>query len=104
IILFSVDRDGIITLSEGRGLKALGHDSGGRVGQSVFEIYRDNPSVTTNIRRALEGEEFTAVVEVGEVAFDTHYAPLRDANGTITGVLGVATVVKDPPRPERRAA
>jgi PAS domain-containing protein len=104
IVLFSVDREGIFTLSEGRGLQALGLEPGKAVGQSAFELYRDIPAVVANIRRALVGEEFSAMVEVGDASFDTHYAPLRDASGTITGVLGVATVLTNARRPDRRAA
>ena len=101
IVLFSVDRDGIITLSEGRGLAALGLEPGQQVGQSVFDLYQATPAVAENIRRALRGEEFSALVQVGAVAFDAHYAPLRDDAGEITGVLGVAT---DVTRSRRAAA
>lgn len=104
IVLFSVDRDGIFTLSEGRGLQALGVDAGEAVGRSVYELYRDVPAIGESIRRALGGEEFSALIEVGELAFDTHYAPLRDEAGTITGVIGVATVLSGGRRQERRAA
>jgi len=101
IVLFSVDRDGIITLSEGRGLAALGLEPGQQVGQSVFDLYQATPAVAENIRRALRGEEFSALIQVGAVAFDAHYAPLRDDAGEITGVLGVAT---DVTRSRRAAA
>jgi len=99
--VISVDRDGIITLAEGRGLESLGLEPGQHVGQSVFDLYQATPAVAENIRRALRGEEFTALIQVGEVAFDAHYAPLRDAAGEITGVLGVAT---DVTRSRRAAA
>jgi PAS domain S-box-containing protein len=93
IVLFSIDRDGIITLSEGRGLEGLGHKPGETVGCSVYELYRDYPEVGAQIRRALRGEEFTATVTVGARVFETRYAPMRADDGTITGVLGVATDV-----------
>jgi len=104
IVLFSVDREGVFTLSEGRGLSALGVEPGQAVGQSVFDLYRDVPAIGENIRRALSGEEFTVLVEVGELSFDTHYAPLRDAFGGITGVIGVATHLSGARRSGQRAA
>jgi PAS domain-containing protein len=104
IVLFSVDRDGVFTLSEGRGLAALGLEPGQVVGQSVFELYREFPTIGENIRRALKGEEFTVLIEIGDLAFDTHYAPLRDPDGAITGVLGVATHLPGIQRPGQRAA
>jgi len=104
IVLFSIDREGVITLSEGRGLAALGNAPGETVGCSVWELYQDYPAVCDNIRRALRGEEFTTLVEIGEITFDTHFAPLRDPDGTITGILGVATHVSGSRRPDQRAA
>ncbi|HEY6865839.1 MAG TPA: PAS domain-containing protein [Candidatus Eisenbacteria bacterium] len=103
IVLFSVNREGVFTLSEGRGLEILGLRPGQAVGQSVYEIYRDVPAVCENVRRALAGEEFNAMVEVGGLMFDTHYAPLRDESGAVTGILGVATDVTGARR-EARAA
>lgn len=44
--IWSLDKNGIFTLSEGRGLKALGLRSGEAVGKSVFEVYRDVPNFT----------------------------------------------------------
>ena len=91
IVLFSTDREGVFTLSEGHGLGALGLRPGQVVGQSAFEIYRAHPEVVENLRRALRGEEFTALVELGQLCYETHYAPLRDPGGAITGMIGVAT-------------
>lgn len=95
IVLFSVDRDGVFTVSEGAGLKQLGLASGQVVGQSVWDLYRDVPRIGTNIRRAMDGEEIDDVVDFSGLAFATHYAPLRDASGTIIGVTGVATDVSE---------
>ncbi len=93
VVLFAFDPAGIVTLSEGRGLAPLGLRGGEIIGQSLFELYRDAPTVLANVRRALGGEDFSAVVEIAGVAFETRYAPLRDAAGAVTGVIGVATDV-----------
>lgn len=90
VVLFAIDRDGVFTLSEGKGLEALGLQPGEVVGRSVADVYGDTPQIIANIQRALAGEEFAATVEVGGVAFETHYAPLRGADGSVTGVIGVA--------------
>lgn len=95
IVLFSVDRDGVFTVSEGAGLKQLGLAPGQVVGQSVWDLYRDVPRIGANIRRAMEGEEVDDVVDFNGLAFATHYAPLRDASGTVIGVTGVATDVSE---------
>jgi len=95
IVLFALDRDGIFTLSEGKGLAALGLEPGQVVGQSVYELYREAPRILENVRRAMGGEEVTAVVEFAGLSFETCYTPLMDARGEVTGVIGVATDVTD---------
>ena len=101
IILFAVDRDGIITLLEGRGLAVLGRRPGESVGDSVYDVYRETPALLENIRRALQGEQFEAMIDIGGITFETRYAPLRSASGSIQGVIGVATDVTERLRAER---
>ncbi len=89
VVLWAVDREGTITLREGKGLEALGQGAADRVGRSIFELYRDYPQVTRNIRRALAGEEFTDVLELDGAVFTDSYHPLRDEKGEIKGAMGV---------------
>ena len=89
--IWSLDKNGIFTLSEGRGLKARGLRSGEVVGKSVFEVYRDVPNFIEDNRRALAGESFVSVVEVGHLVFESHYSPTRDKNGEVVGMIGVCT-------------
>ena len=95
VVLFALDANGIFTLSEGRALESLGLKPGQVVGQSVYDVYKDLPALVDNIRRALAGEEFTSVVDVGKFAFETRYTPVRDAEGRVTGLIGVATDVSE---------
>jgi PAS domain S-box-containing protein len=95
IVLFAVDRDGVFTLSEGQGLKRLGLEPGQVVGLSAYEVYRQQPEIVQSLKRALEGEERTAVVTVAGLDFETHYSPLRDADDQVVGVIGVATDVTE---------
>jgi PAS domain S-box-containing protein len=95
VVLFAVDREGIFQLSEGRALARLGLAPGQVVGLSAFEFYRDQPQIVAALQRALEGEDFTQLVEVGDAVFETHYTPRRDEAGEIFGVVGVATDVSE---------
>jgi len=95
IVLFALDSKGDFTLLEGKGLEALGLKPSQVVGRSAFDVYRDVPQVVENIRRSLAGEEFASTVEVGESTFETRYSPLRDENGQVIGLIGVATDVAD---------
>ena len=42
IIIWALDNKGVFTLSEGKGLAALGLEPGQVVGQSIFDIYADS--------------------------------------------------------------
>ncbi len=90
LILFTLDRAGVVTFARGQGLEALGLNTGQVVGHSVFIEGQEFPGVLDNVRRALAGEAFAAVVAIGQHRFSTHYAPLHDAEGTVIGAIGVA--------------
>ncbi len=102
IVLWASDREGKFTLSEGKGLEPQGLKPGELVGQSVFELYRDVPPIPADNRRALNGESFTATVEVAGLVFDTHYSPMRDASGQVIGVTGVSIDITERKRAEEK--
>lgn len=99
IVLFAVDRAGVLTFCEGKGLEVLGVRPGACVGQGL-DAYSSSPAVSDHVRRALDGEALRAIVEEGGRAFDTWYAPLRDQHGAIAGVLGVAVDITERKRAE----
>ncbi len=101
IVLFSTDVDGIITLSEGLGLSSLGLKPGENVGRSAFDLYKDVPWIVRSFQRALKGESFTERGEVQGVVFETHFEPLRGDDGSVAGIIGVATDVTTRARMER---
>jgi diguanylate cyclase (GGDEF)-like protein/PAS domain S-box-containing protein len=95
VVLWAIDRKGIFTLSQGAGLKGLGLVPDEAVGKSLFEMYRDFPGIIDNTRQALTGESHVAVNWIGDLAFETYYAPLRDAKGDIAGATGVSADVTE---------
>jgi putative two-component system response regulator len=101
IVLWAIDSEGRITISDGAGLRALGVEPGELLGRSVFEIYADLPEVISHIRRALAGEEFVATVEVRGAAFESRYKPLRDRQANVVGVIAVSTDVTERYQAER---
>jgi len=102
IVLFALDHRGIFTMSEGRGLESLGLQAGQVVGSSVFDVYEAFPELLDVIRRALAGEEFTAVNTVAGRTFETRYSPVRDGQDRLAGVNGVAIDVTDRKRLEEQ--
>jgi PAS domain S-box-containing protein len=89
VILFASDAEGVFTLYEGAGLERVGLRPGQFVGRSIFEVHADTPRVGENLRRALAGEAFSDLVQIGGVTFEAHHTPLRDAAGVVTGMIGV---------------
>lgn len=102
MIFFAVDRQGVITFEDGRALHSLGLAPGARVGQKVLEAYGQSPQIPKHMRRALQGEEFSGLVEIGPVALETWYSPTREMDGTISGYTGVAVNVTGQRRLERQ--
>ena len=90
VIMFTLDRNGVFTLSEGMGLEALGLEPGEVVGLSVLDVYAEYPEVKSTVRRALEGESLVAAIEIDGKSFETWYSPILDANGKVEQVIGVA--------------
>jgi PAS domain S-box-containing protein len=95
LVVWSIDQNGIFTLSEGRGLAQLGFKPGEVVGRSAFEIYKDLPELLASLRRGLAGEEVVATLHVAGRVFETVYQPMRDERGHITGLLGISTDVTE---------
>src|SRR5436189_495776 len=86
LVLFALDRDGVFTMVEGRGLDAVGVRPALLVGRSAFELFAELPHALADVRRALTGEMFSSTVEVFGVVFEAWYSPVRDADGAVAGV------------------
>lgn len=95
LILFAFDRHGTVTLSEGRGLSALGFTQKELLGRSVFELYADDPISLSNADRVLAGEAFTIESQLGAVALETSFTPVRNEAGEVEGAIGVSVEVTE---------
>jgi PAS domain S-box-containing protein len=95
IVLFATDKDGVLTLSEGKGLEAIGRRAGETVGTSIFDVIGAQPELDANIRRALAGEAFVGSVEYRGRLFETFYTPVCDDAGAIAGMTGVSIDVTE---------
>lgn len=102
VVIFVVDRDGIFKFSEGKALQMLNLQPNEVNGHSIYDVYKNQPEIIKNIERALDGEEFTATVDIGKVVYETRYSPVVEINGQIEGVLGVAADITDRQRAEEQ--
>jgi len=95
VVLAAASRDGIFTLSEGKGLQTLGLKPGEAVGLSIWDMYPDNPDNVEAARRVLAGESFVTTVRLGDVVFESHYAPILDSSGEVDGAIAVGIDVTE---------
>ncbi len=102
IIIYSVDKNGVFTLSEGLGLKMLGLEPGEVVGRSAFDLYRDYPDITQALAKSLAGETVFGEHHVGDVHFDNRLVPVFNENGDQTGIVGTAIDITERVRTEKR--
>ena len=100
VLLFMVNREGVLTAAHGALLAELGR-GGSIVGQSLFETYKDHPTVPGYVRRALAGETVSYSVQVRSISLDVWLGPLRDAAGELAGGIGVCTDVTESRRLQR---
>ncbi len=91
IILYATDRNGTVTLLEGKGLERLGQQPGKVVGQSDFELYGGKLKILDNLPYVLDGTDRAWSVTVGGSVYQNRATPLRDTNDQVTGLIGVAT-------------
>ncbi len=101
VVLFATDAQGAFTVHTGKAISATGRRQGELVGKNFLEALANNSPAANNIRRALEGEAFSAVVESREgTTFETLYAPLRDAQGKVSGLIGLSLDITERHRAE----
>jgi anti-anti-sigma factor len=91
LMLFSTDDAGNIQSCEGRGLEALGFTSADLVGLNALELYKEQADIAGAIVRALAGEESRAMTRPAPgVFFDSWFMPLKGADGSPQGAIGLA--------------
>jgi PAS domain S-box-containing protein len=92
-VLWTADSQLQITSAMGAGLDALGLRALEPVGLPVMDFFftkdNDAPPIAAH-RKALEGQSVACEVAWKDRRFESHVQPLRDGEGAIQGVIGVA--------------
>jgi signal transduction histidine kinase len=80
----------VITFIQGKGLDMVNLNSRDIVGKRLSQVFPSVPQLDDDSRRALSGEEFVTNVTIDGTIFEFCYSPMRDSDGEITGIIGVA--------------
>lgn len=89
VIVWAVDGDGTIVVSEGGGLKPLGLPPGAIVGQNFYALYGESSDGVNNMQRALAGETLVVRHSDHGHALESRFVPVRGADEAVVGVIGV---------------
>jgi PAS domain S-box-containing protein len=100
VVLFALERSGIVTRCEGKGLEAAGLNPSDIIGRQTNQVFEDSPRIRENLLRALRGNSFSDTVPYRGRVFETRYSSIRDREGEVEGVLGVATDITERVRAE----
>ena len=100
IVLSCIDRRGVFTLSEGKGLEPLGFKPGQVVGLSVYELYKNYPQVIENINFVLAGEEKTWPAEFHGHIYETRGTPILDEKAEVAGLIAISVDITERARVE----
>lgn len=101
VALWAVDKSGEILLSRGSGVAALGFKEHELVGKNQFEVFGPDTPASQNVRRALSGDAFHDEFKVGARDIETYFAPSRDAEGNVTGMVGISLDATERKQTER---
>lgn len=93
ITLFALNREGVITLLEGRNLFDVNPPV--RVGMSCYDILQHVPRAIENLERALAGESITVVLNINGRILDIRASSWFSPSSQQTEVSGVAVDVTE---------
>jgi diguanylate cyclase (GGDEF)-like protein/PAS domain S-box-containing protein len=96
--LWSTDGQLNITFSQGAGLHLIGTSANEQVGMTLYEVLKTRDPRFTPLAahlRALQGELVRYETNWRGRLFETRVEPLRDADGRISGTVGIAIDVTD---------
>jgi two-component system, cell cycle sensor histidine kinase and response regulator CckA len=101
IVAYEIDADGTFLLSRGKGLEKLDLQPDQVVGTSVFDLYREFPTIIVAARRALAGVAQQFEVEVAGAVWDSNFIPIVNERGEVERVFGTGVDVTERKRAEQ---
>lgn len=95
VLIFILDKNGVILLSEGKALELFKFKPGQIVGLSIFEIFEDDNKAITDMELAFQGYEIKSTFTIQSYIFESIYSPYYDNSGNVSGVVAIASDVTE---------
>ena len=95
LLIWAIDREGIFTFSDGKGMEKIGLTPGRAVGKSVFELFAENRPVIDITQRVLSGEFVSDTIHFKDLFLEVRLQPLRSSNDRLAGAIGIAIDVTE---------
>ena len=93
--VFAFGPDNRLRLAEGLGLARLGMTREQVLGRTAEELHRDPQGLTAHLAQARIGRSVSVHIPFGTMVWDVSFAPVFDAGGAVTDVVGMATEISD---------
>ncbi len=91
-VLWLMDEKGVIQSIRGGGLKELNLSVEEMVGNSVLDMYADDPQLMKILDDTLNGKELHAVGHLHNSKIETWFRPLKDESDRVTGMMGISLI------------
>ncbi len=101
LVILGIDRNGIITFTEGSILREMGEQSRHLVGTSIYVLAADRPQFLVGVQRALAGETLTNFGDRDGRHYQNHFQPIFDLSGEVDTVVAIAIEITERVMSER---
>ena len=95
VLLFALNRHGVFTLLEGRGLRSLGLRAEEFIGRDMHEVCLDTPETIAQFEHVIAGHTLSRLIELRGAVLQAWLTPIRAVGGMIDGAVGLAAHITD---------
>lgn len=95
ILLWATDKNGKLTLVEGKGRENFGFSPEELTRSSIFDIYNHHPDMYENMTWVLAGNPGYWNAQQGDLIYEIRSTPVYNAQGEVVGAVGVSTEIGD---------
>ncbi len=95
ILLWATDKNGKLTLAEGKGRENLGFSPEEVTRTSIFDIYNHHSDIYENMTWVLAGNSGYWNAQQGDLIYEIRSTPVYNSQGEVVGAVGVSTEIGD---------